>query len=441
MIKNDPVSDMSPLAQFIHRIQNTKPPQKGIFSVCTAHHPVLENCVKFAAQNSQYLVLESTSNQVNHQGGYTGLTPKEFETHVRSLAKKFNLGQDRLLMGGDHLGPYPWRHLPAAQAMREAKAMVQEYVRAGFQKIHLDTSMPLGDDEFNCMLPPHLVASRAAALCEAAEEAATCSSNVRGDICYVIGTEVPDPGGVTGKHQRPHATSPAKAEETIEVTKEAFYMQDLQDAWDRVVAVVVQPGIEFGNRVIFDYQPHQTQELTNFIASYPNLVYEAHSTDFQTSRALKHLVRDAFAILKVGPWLTYTYRETMVALEEIEKEFLDGANIELSELQSTIHQVMLERPGSWIEYYTGDEQDQALDRIFSFSDRVRYYWTDDRLQKSVNRLISNLTANPPPLTLISQYLPRQYEKVRMNQLLPSPQDLIQDSIFRVLDMYHKACEQ
>jgi tagatose-1,6-bisphosphate aldolase non-catalytic subunit AgaZ/GatZ len=77
----------------------------------------------------------------------------------------------------------------------------------------------------------------------------------------------------------------------------------LSDAWSRVVGLVIQPGVEFGDAMVHDYQP--TPALTAVIDRQPGLAYEAHSTDYQSGSNLARLVQNHFFILKVGPWLTY----------------------------------------------------------------------------------------------------------------------------------------
>lgn len=69
----------------------------------------------------------------------------------------------------------------------------------------------------------------------------------------------------------------------------------------RVIASVVQPGVEFDHHNVIAYAPANAQALSAAIARQPGMVFEAHSTDYQTSTALQALVRDHFAILKVAP--------------------------------------------------------------------------------------------------------------------------------------------
>jgi D-tagatose-1,6-bisphosphate aldolase subunit GatZ/KbaZ len=140
----------------------------GIYSVCSSHHWVLEAACDQAVEDGSALLVEATSNQVNHRGGYTGMLPEDFQRYLSAIATSRGLGPEKLILGGDHLGPNPWRHLPAKQAMEEAELTVRAYAQAGFRKIHLDASMACAGD------PPALndevIARRAAALCAAAEE-------------------------------------------------------------------------------------------------------------------------------------------------------------------------------------------------------------------------------------------------------------------------------
>lgn len=163
------------------------PNKAGIYSVCSAHPWVLEAAMDRNRSVAAPLLIEATCNQVNQFGGYTGMRPGDFRELVHGIAHKAGFQFDRILLGGDHLGPYPWQHLTADEAMSHACEMVGLFVREGYGKIHLDASMPcLGDPH---PLPHHLIAERAARLCAAAEAVATGIRPV-----YIIGTEVPTPG-------------------------------------------------------------------------------------------------------------------------------------------------------------------------------------------------------------------------------------------------------
>src|SRR5690606_8341366 len=140
-----------------------------------------------------------------------------------------------------------------------------------------------------------------------------------------IGTEVPVPGGATEAIEGLAVTTPEAALATIQAHRDAFAEAGLADAWQRVVASVVQPGVEFDHHDVIDYDSAEAQALSQAVASVPGMVFEAHSTDYQTRDALAALVRDHFAILKVGPGLTFALREALWALDAIEREWIADA--------------------------------------------------------------------------------------------------------------------
>jgi len=331
---------------------NKKIGAKGIYSVCSAHAAVLEACFMQAREDGSILLIESTSNQVDQEGGYTGMKPVDFVGYVNSIANRIGFPKEMIILGGDHLGPNKWQVLPASEAMNHAKVLVEEYVKAGFQKIHLDTSMFCADDPGDRKKPlsDEIVASRAAILCRAAEDAWMDFCPGDPQPVYVIGTEVPPPGGAKEEEEIIIPTKPDDAVRTIEVTRQSFVDAGLADAWERVVAVVVQPGVEYGDDIIFKYNRALAAKLSSKITEYDKLVYEAHSTDYQTETGLRSLVEDHFCILKVGPWLTFAYREALFALESMEIEMMGAGNDDLSRLRDTMDLLMLQDPKHWKKY-------------------------------------------------------------------------------------------
>lgn len=404
---------------------------RGVTSICSAHPLVLEAALKHGLASGSPLLIEATCNQVNQFGGYTGMTPEDFFIFIGEIANEVNFPRENLFLGGDHLGPLVWSSMPANKALENAKDLVRAYVQAGFTKIHLDCSMPCADDgDFSV----ELAAYRTAELAQVAEMAAGENSSV---LRYVIGTEVPPAGGAKTGEDHISVTDPADAAETIELTQRAFSDLDIDSAWEKVIALVVQPGVEFGDEVVHDYDYSSAAGLTRFIESVPGLVYEAHSTDYQTRTALRVLVEDQFAILKVGPALTFAFREAVFALAKMEKLLVDG---ETSNLRETLEAVMLENPTHWQNHYGGTLKKQKFSRAFSFSDRIRYYWNVPAVQDAFSRLMSNLGERPLPLSLLSQYLPKQYEKVRSGEIKNHPREFLLNRVMDVLDDYAFACK-
>ncbi len=425
---------MQDLLKFVSRHQSGDP--VGITAVCSAHPIVLEAALSEGARHGTSVLIEATSNQVNQFGGYTGMRPADFHRFVADIASACNFPMSRLLLGGDHLGPNCWQGEPSEVAMAKSEAMVAEYVRAGFRKIHLDCSMVCADD--GLPLPPALVAARAARLALACEHA---WAEAGGEPpVYVIGTEVPVPGGAHEDLGELEVTTPAAAAQTIAVHEDAFAAQGLHAAWARVIGLVVQPGVEFDHHKVVDYVPAKARALSAFIETVPGFVFEAHSTDYQTPQALAQLVRDHFAILKVGPGATFALRETLWGLAEIEREWLgEVGGIGFKE---EVLGAMREHPGYWQKYYAQPER-LSLDLQFSLSDRIRYYWASPSVAQACERLIAHLEsrAQPVPLTLLSQYLPRVYDGVRAGDVKHNVRALLREGVAWVLRDYARACNQ
>jgi D-tagatose-1,6-bisphosphate aldolase subunit GatZ/KbaZ len=306
--------------------------------------------------------VESTSSQVNQEGGYTGQAPQAFADFIHSRAKDAGFSMDQIVLGGDHLGPFPWHNQNASIAMAKACELVRACVLAGYQKIHLDASMPCADDAQN-PLDATVIAKRAAVLAEAAESAFAQLSPGSDLPVYVIGTEVPAPGGETMPGTPPAITTSDHVQHTLETFRSAFTARKLFAAWERVIALVVQPGVEFGDDVVLPYDRAKARPLSSVLPEDIPIVYEAHSTDYQSAQALSEMVEDHFAILKVGPWLTFAFREAIFALSAMERELFGGNNaIRLSDVRQALENSMLRNPAHWRSYYHGDEAKQRFSR-------------------------------------------------------------------------------
>jgi D-tagatose-1,6-bisphosphate aldolase subunit GatZ/KbaZ len=419
------------LAETIGRHKAGEP--VGIYSVCSAHPTVVQAAIAQAAADGSHVLIEATSNQVDQFGGYTGLRPAEFRDVVFGIADASGFARERVVLGGDHLGPNRWQRQTASAAMANAEVLVAAYVEAGYTKIHLDCSMACADDP--TVLTDEVVARRAACLLRVAEDTAGREGS-EGPV-YIIGTEVPVPGGAHETLGRLTPTPADRARRTIAAHRAAFAELGLEHVWPRVVALVVQPGVEFDHLHVIDYERSATAELRQVLDSEERLVFEAHSTDYQRPAQLRELVEDHWAILKVGPALTFAMREALFALAFIENELV--ARPSRSNLVEVVERRMLTTPEYWQAYYQGDPLAQRTARRYSYSDRLRYYWADDEVDAARQTLLANLDRIGIPLPLISQFLPAQYDRIRAGVLEPVAQSLVIDRIRDALRPYAHAC--
>jgi D-tagatose 6-phosphate 4-epimerase len=372
----------------------------GVTSVCSAHPVVLRAALRFGRERASAVLIEATCNQVNHQGGYTGMRPADFAALVHQIAGEEGCPTGLIQLGGDHLGPNPWRGLDAETAMAEAERMVAAYVAAGFRKIHLDASMGCRGEP--AALDDETTARRSVLLAKVAE--ATAEENGLPSPLYVIGTEVPPPGGADHMLSSIEPTPAAAAQQTIDVHRRIYAEAGLSGAFERAIGLVVQPGVEFGNQNVILYDPAKAAALSSLLNSERQFVFEAHSTDYQGAAHLSRLVQDGFQILKVGPELTFVLREALYALDLIASDLLPeyGAR----PLHAEMEALMLSEPGNWQKHYVGTAQEQRLLRHYSLSDRIRYYWPHPKAQAAVDRLMAALRGKKVPEPLLWQHLPQ-----------------------------------
>ena len=421
---------MKPLLDIIARHKSGQP--VGVYSLCSAHPLAIEAAMHEAQASNSPLLIEATCNQVNQFGGYTGMTPEVFRQFVHVIANQVGFPADRLWLGGDHLGPSAWQGESAEVALARSDELVRQYVAAGFRKIHLDCSMACAGEP--ARLPESTIAARAARLCAVAER--TWQECGEDPPVYVIGTEVPTPGGAAEDLDQLAVTSPKAVEVTLAMNRKAFSEAGLASAWPRVIALVVQPGVEFDHHKVVDYRPEKARNLSEFIGRDPQFVFEAHSTDYQTPENLLALVRDHFAILKVGPAATFALRETFWALDAMERELPDVSR--RAGLRDVMLHVMRANPRHWRAHYRNSAS-ESFDLEFSLSDRIRYYWPHPDVQQACAALLGNLRNRPLPLTLVSQYLPLQYAAIRAGSLEPVVDSLLRDGIATALRPYLRAC--
>lgn len=410
----------------------------GIESVCSANEFVLEVALKRSKLFNAPALIEATANQVNQFGGYTGMYPKDFYEMVLKMAAEIGVPENHIILGGDHLGPLTWQNLPETEAMEKSETLVYQYARAGFTKIHLDTSMKVADDPEG-LLSTETIARRGATLYKAAmkgyEELKAEKPDAMRPV-FVIGSEVPIPGGAQEAEDTLAVTKPEAFRDTVATYRRVFKEEGIEDGMNDVVAVVTQPGVEFGDDQVFLYDHDAATELCAALKEFPEVCFEGHSTDYQSKECLKRMVEDGIAILKVGPALTYGLRESLFSLSMMEKELVPEEK--QAHFIETLEKVMLEKPDNWKKHYHGDEKQLALCRKYSFSDRCRYYIGLPEVVESINKLFENLREYPIPMNMLHQYMPISYIKVRDGIIPLDPRELALDGVVAFMEDYEYA---
>ena len=412
----------------------------GIPSYCTANELAIEAVLEQGLRFDSPILIEGTANQINQFGGYTGMKPADFRDYVYAIADKVGFDRERIILGGDHMGPLVWSNLPEKDAMANSKELLRQCVLAGFTKIHLDTSMKVADDPVNERLSDDVIAERGATLLEVCEATYQELLKAKPDAmrpAYIIGSEVPIPGGAQEEDAGLQVTGVKDFEATLETYHRKFTEHGIADRWQDVIAVVVQPGVEFGDKDIHQYDRQAARELSAALKKHPNVVFEGHSTDYQPPAKLREMVEDGIAIIKVGPALTNAVREAIFALSMIEAELIPDKRSRANFID-VLEKEMLKNDKDWKKHYHGTELEQHIARKYSFSDRSRYYFSHPPVVKAQEKLFKNFEGVEIPLPLLHQYMPLQYTKVRDGKLKNDAHELVKDAVVCVVEDYNFA---
>lgn len=396
---------------------------KGVYSVCSSNEYVIRAAMRDAVEEGYVLIVESTANQVNQYGGYTGMTPEDFVLFTTKLAEEEGLDRDHLILGGDHLGPLTWTDCCESVAMKNSEELIASYVLAGYSKIHIDTSMKLADDPEG-PLAVDVSASRGAQLALVVDKAFREYSKTHPEAPYpvlVVGSEVPIPGGSQDYEDK---LCPTKREDflsQVESFRKAFEEKGLD--FSNVIGFVVQPGVEFGDSFVFQYDSKAASSLMTALKETYGLVFEGHSTDYQTQKSLSGMVKDGIAILKVGPEFTFRLREALLHLCSIGKEM---GIIKGPDFRNVVLSAMDENPVYWKKYYKGTAEEIQYKKIYSYSDRIRYYLPSPKVNESIKEMMESIGVIPEGM--LSQYFPLQYMRYMDGRISSEAESVVIDYI-------------
>ena len=344
--------------------------KKSLPSFCTSNFEVLNSIMYFCHINKLPCLIECTSNQVNQFGGYTKITPKKFIKKISNIRKKIKFKKNKLFLGGDHLGPLPWKNLKTKIALKNSIKLIDSYLKQDFCKIHIDTSIKCKDEE---KINSNIIFDRTLKILK--------NDKIKKGIknrFIVIGTEVPLSG--SGDNKRIIKTSNKQIED--EVLKFKKILKQIKSQ-SKIFALVIEPGMKYMHSKI------TSPDFKNFLdkkkfSKKNNFVFEAHSTDYQPLRILKKLTKNNFKFLKVGPELTYNYSRSLFFMQNLEEKFSFKKK---SDMKNIILTTMKKNKKYWKAYYLGGRSNLLLN---SKLDRMRYYLNLKPIVNSINILKENV---------------------------------------------------
>jgi D-tagatose-1,6-bisphosphate aldolase subunit GatZ/KbaZ len=346
---------------------------KAIPSFCTSNIFVLKSLLSFCKKKKLPILIETTSNQVNQHGGYSGNKPKDFIRKMNNLAKKMQFNKKNIFYGGDHLGPLPWKLSNSSVALKKSIELVNLYIAAKYQKIHIDTSIECNDDK---TLTNKEVFLRAQYILKKLK-----NKRIIKNTFLVFGTEVPLAGGNNNKKIKS-----TMFKKIIDEYNNFSKLLKFENLPIKNFGLVIEPGMKFMHKNVT--KPYlKNFKLKKLFSKKNNFFYEAHSTDYQSFITLRNLVKNNFKILKVGPELTFNLLKSFLFMEKVEKKKYSKR----SNFKKTILDEMFTSDQYWRDYFKNVSKKELKKNIInSYYDRTRYYLDNKKVLNSIKVLENNI---------------------------------------------------
>jgi D-tagatose-1,6-bisphosphate aldolase subunit GatZ/KbaZ len=397
---------------------------KSLPSFCTANFLVLKTLLIFCKKNKLPALIESTSNQVNQFGGYSNNKPKDFIKKINGLIESLKINKKTIYFGGDHLGPLPWKNYKSSFALKNSIKLIDLYLKANYQKIHIDTSIQCKDDK---LITDKKIFARTEYILKN-----LINKKKLKKIFFVFGTEVPFAGGNDKKKFK--ITENNKIIADYQNFSKLLNSEKLSS---KDFALVIEPGMKFKNNSITKPK-FKSFEINKKFSKKNKFYFEAHSTDYQDLETLNKLVKNNFKILKVGPELTYNLVKSFLFMQKIEKIFLRKK----SNFRKIIIKKMFVNNLYWKDFFKkGSKKQLEKNLLNSFYDRTRYYLSNNDVMNSIKILEINI--NKIKQEEIIRLLKKETDKKNITNLKNFKNNNFQHIISAFLDRiflkYYKAC--
>jgi len=297
-------------------------------------------------------------NQVDVDGGYTGWSHRSFAEFVAKLVER--LGVDTpVMLALDHAGPWlKDRHveegLGLEEAMERVKRSIEEAIRAGFEVIHIDTTVEPGE-----VPSPEVVARRSAELIEFAEEVRKSIGGV--PICYEVGSDR------WGRRDE---------DSVLEMLAHLRRYLGSRGVEAKLLFLVGDVGtrVALNNKL----DASRASSLVNLARSH-GMYLKVHSTDFVENPS--DFPKTGVGGANVGP--EFAYRQ-YIAVKSIAEKV--GSEEALKTLD-TIRRAVLE-DGRWRRYTSGEpiENLELREQDFVLGICSRYIWSTPAVKQQLTQL-------------------------------------------------------
>ncbi len=393
--------------ELLHRIDELEKEtgvRRTIFAACPNSPAVISASIRAAKRNNAPIYFAATLNQIDCDGGYTGMTQAEFTRTIRFEVEK-NHFTGPVIIAIDHGGPWlkdrqrteKWS---VQDAMDGVKKSFEAAVLAGYDLIHVDPTVDINVPKGQ-IIDIHLVAARTVELISHVETFRKKKGLPA--ISYEVGTEEVH-GGLADE----------KTFDTfIEDLKNGLVNVGLSDVWPCFIVGKVGTDLD---TTVFD--PVVAKTLTSKVRPLGSYI-KGHYTDDVANPEEYPLC--GMGAANVGPEFTMSEYRALCELEELEVKYeAEGRVAVLSHMKDVLCKAVHESH-RWEKWLHEDEKGKDLQEL-----------TPERQDWIVATCCRYIWQQPAPLAA------RGFLYANLRRLGIDPEQIVLSRIERDMDKYFRA---
>jgi D-tagatose-1,6-bisphosphate aldolase subunit GatZ/KbaZ len=356
--------------------------KRTIFAACPNSLSVIRAALKASKRCDAPVKFAATLNQVDIDGGYTGLNHEEFVRTIRLQASHLNVSSP-IIIAVDHGGPWlkdlhrsgKWSYTDTLNAVRKS---YEAAILAGFDLIHVDPTVDIS-------LPPgqiisiDVVAKRTVELIAYAENFRR-RNNLPG-ISYEVGTEEVH-GGLADLNA---------FRRFLELLKSGLSRENLFDVWPCFIVGKVGTDLHTAT-----FDPAVAAKLTEIASTYGSLI-KGHYSDNVTNPEAYPL--SGMGAANIGPEFTEREYDGLMELEELQTKLaLNGKIGKRAEMKKQLWNAVISS-GRWRKWLQPGEDSDNFGSLtkerqeWLIKTGCRYIWEDTGVLAVRAHLYRNIRMN------------------------------------------------
>ncbi|MBN8650476.1 MAG: class II D-tagatose-bisphosphate aldolase, non-catalytic subunit [Cytophagales bacterium] len=366
----------------IKRIETETKIPRTIFAACPNSLAVIKASLRAAKRNNAPIKFAATLNQVDLDGGYTGLTQKQFVKTIRQEANAINF-TGPVIIAIDHGGPWlkdiqTKERWSFDRAMNAVKKSFEAAIEAGYDLIHvdptIDITLPKGE-----IINIDVVAKRTIDLIVHSEKFRI--QNHFPPIAYEVGTEEVHGGLADMK----------VFNRFLDLLKQGLADNNLNDVWPCFVVGKVGTDLHTAT-----FDPKVARELSQTVGQYGSVI-KGHYSDNVSNP--EDYPASGMGAANVGPEFTEREYEGLLELCSLEDKFLNAGKIpKTSNLKDTLWSAVIAsgRWKKWIQEGESDSDFYANGHVrqeWLVKTGCRYIWENPEVLAARGKLYRNMELN------------------------------------------------